>query len=136
MADKTYDEVSDGFQTDYDIENPVTKTDGIIRMMEKKLNAAGTEEEKQELKAQMQQVSTGGVMANFQMYSQQKTVMYANMNAMAAPRVMQVQMPMMMPGVQMMAGGLQQAAGNMGFAMNFGQRPMAMGGYQMMQQRP
>lgn len=37
MADKTYDEISDEFQTDYDIENPITKTEGLRRMMEKKL---------------------------------------------------------------------------------------------------
>lgn len=51
MAAKTYDQVSDDFQTDYDIENPVTKTEGIIRMMEKKLANAGSEEEKQALQA-------------------------------------------------------------------------------------
>ena len=44
MADKTYDEISDNFVTDYDIENPISKTEGIIRMMEKKLANASEED--------------------------------------------------------------------------------------------
>lgn len=44
MADKTYNEISDNFVTDYDIENPITKTEGIIRMMEKKLEGASEED--------------------------------------------------------------------------------------------
>ena len=45
MAEKTYDEISDNFITDYDIENPISKSEGIVRMMEKKL-ANATEDEK------------------------------------------------------------------------------------------
>lgn len=44
MAEKGYDEVSDNFITDYDIENPISKSEGIIRMMEKKLANASEEE--------------------------------------------------------------------------------------------
>ncbi len=44
-AAKTYEEVFEGFITDYDIENPVSKNDGILRKMEAKLKNA-TEDEK------------------------------------------------------------------------------------------
>lgn len=49
-ADKTYDEVYSKFITDYDCENPMTKSEGMIRIMEKKLSSADiSEEEKKAL---------------------------------------------------------------------------------------
>jgi hypothetical protein len=49
-------------------------------------------------------------MSNFNMYSQQKAPMYAQMQVLAAPRMMQMQMPMMMPQMNMQMqqfGGMQ-----------------------------
>jgi len=39
------------FPTDYDRENPVTKNEGLVRVMEKKLSMAKTDDEKKQLQA-------------------------------------------------------------------------------------
>ena len=44
-ADKTYDEVFTEFLTDYDMENPITKSEGMLRILEKKLTSADISEE-------------------------------------------------------------------------------------------
>lgn len=78
--------------------------------MEAKIGSAGSEEEKQQLKSQITQAQTGNVMSNFNMYSQQKAPMYSQMQVLAAPRMMQMQMPMMMPQMNMQMqqfGGMQ-----------------------------
>lgn len=46
-AGKEYKQVASNFQSDYDIENPVSKTEGLLRVMELKIETAGTDEEKQ-----------------------------------------------------------------------------------------
>ena len=68
-ADKSYEQVADDFLSDYDIENPVTKTEGILRVMEIKMNQAGTEEEKQAIKQQMVQAQTINPATQFTMMS-------------------------------------------------------------------
>lgn len=50
-AEKTYEQVAANFQSDYDIDNPVTKTEGLVRMMELKIATSTNEEEKEQLKA-------------------------------------------------------------------------------------
>lgn len=50
-ARETYDQKQLMFQTDYDRENPVTKNEGIVRVIEKKLSMATSEEEKKNLRA-------------------------------------------------------------------------------------
>jgi uncharacterized protein YbaA (DUF1428 family) len=127
MADKTYDEISDNFVTDYDIENPISKTEGIIRMMEKKL-ANASEEDKEVLQSQIKAAQGASVTQAFQQYSVQKSAMNSQMMQMAAPRMVVMAQPMMMPRVQMMAGGTaggfamaMPGVGQMGFAM--AQRP-------------
>lgn len=47
-AEEKYDEIYHTFHTDYDCENPVTKKDGMKRMMERKI-AMATGEDKQKL---------------------------------------------------------------------------------------
>ncbi len=64
------------FPTDYDRENPVTKNEGIVRIMEKKLSVATNDEERKQLKAQMQGVRNASVADAFSSYTMQKSVMY------------------------------------------------------------
>ena len=45
MANKTYDEAMNGFLTDYDMENPITKNEGMLRKMEKRLASSDISEE-------------------------------------------------------------------------------------------
>jgi len=52
-AEEKYDEIVHTFHTDYDCENPVTKKDGMKRLMERKI-AMATGEDKQKLMVQMQ----------------------------------------------------------------------------------
>ena len=47
---RTYDELFVDFTSDYDRENPVTKNEGMIRIMEKKIQSAKNEEEREKLK--------------------------------------------------------------------------------------
>lgn len=56
MARETYDEKFAEFATDYDRENPVTKNEGIMRIMQKKLEACKNEEDKKQLQIQLSQV--------------------------------------------------------------------------------
>lgn len=44
-AEKSYDEVFANFLTDYDCENPMSKSQGMLRIMEKKLSSADMSEE-------------------------------------------------------------------------------------------
>lgn len=54
MAEKTYDDVMNGFITDYDMENPITKNEGMLRKMEKRLASSDiTDEERNALKQQI-----------------------------------------------------------------------------------
>lgn len=148
-ASKGYTEVADTFLSDYDIENPVTKTEGILRVMEMKLNQAGTtEEEKQALKQQMAQAQTSNPAINFAIQSNQRFAMQPQMMMMRQPMMMQqpmmmrqpmmMQQPMMMPRMQMVTGGAGTAQGfamamppNMGFARP-GQQPAYMQPQRMM----
>lgn len=47
---RTYDELFVDFTSDYDRENPVTKNEGMMRIMEKKIQSAKNEEEREKLK--------------------------------------------------------------------------------------
>jgi len=119
IAAKSYDEVMNGFLTDYDMENPITKNEGMLRKMEKRLASSDiSEEERKALQQQMKSVSQGSVVDAFAQYQQQKSAMYSQMAAMAAPRMVAVQMPMMYGGGQVMqygggyaAYGMQQYGG-------------------------
>jgi hypothetical protein len=93
------------FATDYDRENPVTKNDGLVRLMEKKLGSANiSEEEKQRLMAQMNNVKHASVADAFRSYTLQKDAQSYYMQSMAQQRMM-YQMPMMMTrGGYAMAG--------------------------------
>lgn len=136
-AGKSYNEVADTFGSDYDIENPVTKTEGLVRMMERKLNSADTTEEQREmLQKNIKQAGQVGVMGNFMQYSNQKQGQNLSMMMMAQPRVLAA-MPimgapmMMMPPQQqmiMMGGGamaIPQPMPMMGAPMMMGQPQMA-----------
>jgi uncharacterized protein YbaA (DUF1428 family) len=108
-----------GFLTDYDMENPITKNEGMLRKMEKRLASSDiSEEERKALQQQIKSVSQGTVVDAFAQYQQQKNAMYSQMAAMAAPRMVAVQMPMMYAGGQVMqygggyaAYGMQQYGG-------------------------
>ena len=57
---KTYDEVCLRFVTDYDQENPVTKREGFLRIMDKQIELETNQEKKRELeqnKAKIAEVS-------------------------------------------------------------------------------
>lgn len=57
-ASQTYDEAMATFITDYDMENPITKNEGMLRKMENRLNSKDIgEDEKKALQQQMQAVS-------------------------------------------------------------------------------
>ena len=56
IAAKPYDDVMNGFLTDYDMENPITKNEGMLRKMEKRLASSDISEE--ERKALQQQIKT------------------------------------------------------------------------------
>lgn len=57
VAQKNYDEVMNGFLTDYDMENPITKNEGMLRKMEKRLASSDiSEEERKQLQQQIQTV--------------------------------------------------------------------------------
>ena len=57
MATKPYDEVMNGFITDYDMENPITKNEGMLRKMEKRLASSDiSEEERKQLQQQIKTV--------------------------------------------------------------------------------
>ena len=57
MSTKSYDEVMNGFLTDYDMENPITKNDGMLRKMEKRLASSDiSEEERKQLQQQIKTV--------------------------------------------------------------------------------
>ena len=111
-ADKTYDEAFADFLTDYDSENPMSKSEGMLRIMEKRLASSDiTEEQKTALQAQMQAVQNSNAVTNFAQYSVQKQAMYSQMQAVAAPRMIQaVAMPMYMQAAPMMAAGGYGAA--------------------------
>ena len=75
-----------------------------MRVMEKKLSMAKTDDEKKQLQAQMQGVRSASVADAFSSYTMQKSVMYSQMQAMAAPSyAVAYQMPMMVasPGYAM-----------------------------------
>ena len=76
-AKETYDQKFLSFATDYDRENPVTKNEGLVRIMEKKLSMATNEEEKKQLRMQMMGVKNASVADAFSSYSMQKSVMYS-----------------------------------------------------------
>jgi hypothetical protein len=79
------------FVTDYDRENPVTKNEGLVRVMEKKLSMAKNDEEKQAIKEQMQGIQKASVADAFSSYAMQRSVMNAQY---AAPGyVMMYSMP-------------------------------------------
>ena len=104
IAGKTYDEAMNNFITDYDMENPITKNEGMLRKMEKRLASSDiSEEERKKLQQQMQTVQQGSVVDAFAQYNQQKQAMYSQMTAMAAPRMVAV--PMMYAGAQVMQYG-------------------------------
>ena len=63
--------------TDYDRENPVTKNEGLVRIMEKKLSMAKTDEEKKAIKEQMQGIKSASVADAFSSYSMQRSVINA-----------------------------------------------------------
>ena len=69
-AAKTFKEVVKNFQQHYDVENPVTKSEGLLRLMELRISSAETEDEKDKLRNQIKQVSGASVMDAFSMYSQ------------------------------------------------------------------
>jgi hypothetical protein len=108
-ADETYDQKILQFHTDYDRENPVTKNEGLVRIMEKKLSMATSEEEKKQLQMQMNGVKNASIADAFSSYSMQKSVMYNQMQAMAAPRYMMVYQ---MPGMSGYAMGYQGYGAN------------------------
>jgi hypothetical protein len=65
-ANKDYDEAMNSFLTDYDMENPITKNDGMLRKMEKRLASKDiSEDERKALKQQIQTVSHGSVVDAF-----------------------------------------------------------------------
>jgi hypothetical protein len=111
-ADKTYDEAFADFLTDYDCENPMSKSEGMLRIMEKKLTSSDmSEEQKNALKQQMQAVQNSNAVTNFAQYSMQKQAMYSQMQAVAAPTMMAaVAMPVYMQAAPMMAAGGYGAA--------------------------
>jgi hypothetical protein len=130
-ADKTYDEVFADFLTDYDCENPMSKSEGMLRIMEKKLTSSDmSEEQKNALKAQMQVVQNSNAVSNFAQYSMQKQAMYSQMQAVAAPRMM-VAMPVYMQAAPMIAaGGYGAAYANYGgYAAYGGGAAAGYGGY-------
>jgi len=94
-AEETYDQKFLSFSEDYDRENPVTKNDGLVRIMEKKLSMATTEEEKKQLQMQMMGVRQASIADAFSSYSMQKSVMYSQMQVMAVPNYMMMAQPMM-----------------------------------------
>jgi hypothetical protein len=106
-ADKTYDEVFADFLTDYDCENPMTKSQGMYRIMEKKLASSDmSEEQRNALKSQMQAVQNSNAVSNFAQYSMQKQAMYSQMQSYAAPTMMMaVAMPSYMQAAPMYAVG-------------------------------
>lgn len=106
-ADKTYDEAFANFLADYDSENPMSKSEGMIRIMQKRLASSDiTEEQKTAIQAQMQVAQTSNAVSNFAQYSMSKQAMYSQMQAVAAPRMMTaVAMPMYMQSAPMMAAG-------------------------------
>jgi len=58
-AEKTYDEAFADFLADYDSENPMSKSEGMIRIMQKRLASADiTEEQKTALQSQLQVAQT------------------------------------------------------------------------------
>lgn len=65
------------------MENPVTKQEGMLRLMQKKLDKAGNAEEKEKLQQQMKSVKQANVMDAFNSYSAQKQVQYQQMQVMA-----------------------------------------------------
>ena len=76
----------------------MSKSEGMLRIMEKKLTSSDmTDEQKNALKAQMQVVQNSNAVSNFAQYSMQKQAMYSQMQAVAAPRMMTaVAMPVYM----------------------------------------
>jgi len=72
----------------------VTKNEGLVRIMEKKLGQATSEQDKLALKAQMSNMKHASVADAFRSYTMQKDVQMQYMQQMAQPRMM-VQMPMM-----------------------------------------
>ena len=115
-ARETYDQKFLSFPTDYDRENPVTKNEGLVRIMQKKLEMATSDEEKKQLKMQMQGMQQASVADAFSSYSMQKSVMYSQMQAVAVPRY---GMPMqMMPGYGGMGYGGAYGAYGMFSRMN------------------
>ena len=68
-ATEQYDQVFADFPTDYDRENPVTKNEGLLRIMEKKISSASSEEEKLKLRAQMTNVKQATAMDAFKSYA-------------------------------------------------------------------
>jgi hypothetical protein len=67
-APQLYDQIFHTFPTDYDRENPVTKKDGMRRMMEKKISMASGEE-RQRLMMMMQGYNSYSMLDNFGSYS-------------------------------------------------------------------
>jgi hypothetical protein len=129
--------------------------------MELKIATAGTEEEREHLRAQVKQVSNASVTDAFSMYSAKQGAMNAQMQMMAAPRMMMMpaRMPMMMMGgtpgqmvnqyatmgrqlggfanMPMMGMGMQQMGMQaMGGMMPMGQMPMMMQRPVQMVQQP
>jgi len=66
IANIDYDEAMNSFLTDYDMENPITKNDGMVRKMEKRLASKDiSEDERKALQQQIQTVSQGSVVDAF-----------------------------------------------------------------------
>lgn len=126
-AKETYDQKFLSFSSDYDRENPVSKNDGLVRMMEKKLSMAKTDEEKKQLQMQMQGVKSASIADAFSSYSMQKSVMYSQMQAVSTPAyMMSYSMPMMPSYGGMAYGGYANAYGGYGATTMYGG---AYGGY-------
>lgn len=64
----TYKESQTRFLNDYDMMNPVTRTEGLVRNWNAHLSLAGSEEEKKNLQQQIRAVKQGTVAQNFQAY--------------------------------------------------------------------
>ena len=86
---QNYDSVFADFATDYDRENPVTKNEGLVRLMEKKMSSANiSEEEKKKLMAQMNNVRHASVADAFRSYTLQKDAQSYYMQSMGQQRMM------------------------------------------------
>jgi hypothetical protein len=105
QAAKSYSEGYLRFSSDYDRENPVTKKEGVIRLIEKQLEGESDEEKKKELVKNKEMMQKSNMAMAFSQYSNQKMATYQTMTQMAAPRFMQVAMPVAYYGAGSAYGG-------------------------------